>query len=179
MKQWEPSLFFRVCRLLLRVQIILGVTIFCYNYFFHGYLGVEVLLYVGWLVGLVGLVFFILGTYGLRKEGEAPKGKSFLLTTVLVDSGIYAVVRHPEYLGTMLLIFGSILISQHWLTLVLGVPLLVWFFVYVLPEEDRHLIEKFGDNYKRYMQNVPSINLLVGVTQLLKRRKEVFRRTRS
>ena len=59
-----------------------------------------------------------------------------------------------------------------WLTLVLGVPLLLWFFVYVLPEENSHLVEKFGDNYKRYMQNVPRINFFVGVTHLLKRRKE-------
>jgi protein-S-isoprenylcysteine O-methyltransferase Ste14 len=170
-KQWEPSLFFRMCRLLLRVQILLGLIIFCYNYFFQSYLGVRVLLYVGWLIGLTGFIFFLLGLYEVKKKGEAAKGKSFLLTTVLVDNGIYSVVRHPEYLGSILLVLGSILISQHWLTLVLGVPLLVWFFVYVFPDADRDLIEKFGDNYKRYMQNVPSINLLVGVIRLLKRRE--------
>ena len=134
-------------------------------------MGVGVLLYVGWLIGLVGLIFFILGLFELKKKGEAAKGGSFLLTTVMVDSGIYSVVRHPEYLGSMLLVLGSILISQHWLTLVLGVLLLVWFFVYVFPEADRDLIGKFGDNYKRYMQNVPNINLLVGVIRLLKRIK--------
>jgi protein-S-isoprenylcysteine O-methyltransferase Ste14 len=171
MKQWEPSLFFRVCRLLLRVQILLGLIIFCYNYFFQSYLGVGILLYVGWMIGLAGLVFFLLGLYEFKKKGEAAEGKNFLLTTVLVDSGIYSVVRHPEYLGSMLLVLGSILISQHWLTLVLGVPLLIWFFAYVFPEADRDLVEKFGDNYKRYMQNVPSTNLLVGVIRLLKRRE--------
>jgi len=152
------------------MQILLGLIIFCYNYFFHKYLGMEILLFVGWLIGLTGLLFFILGTYELKKHGEAEKGQSFLLTSVLVDCGIYRVVRHPEYLGSMLLIIGSILISQHWLTLVLGVLLLMWFFVYVLPEEDRHLIEKFGDNYKHYMKNVPSINFLIGVIQLIKYR---------
>ena len=172
MKQWEPSLFFRACRILLRVQIILGTTIFCYNYIFQGYLGIMVLVYFGWLVGLAGLIFFILGTYELQRMGRSPRGKSFLLTTVLVDSGIYTVVRHPEYLGSVLLIVGSILISQHWLTLVLGVSLIVWFLAYVLPEEDRHLVEKFGDNYKRYMENVPSINFFVGIIHLLKHRKE-------
>jgi protein-S-isoprenylcysteine O-methyltransferase Ste14 len=128
-------------------------------------------LYVGWLIGLAGLIFFLLGLYEFKKRGKAAKGRSFLLTTVLVDSGIYCVVRHPEYLGSMLLVLGSILISQHWLTLVLGVPLLVWFLAYVFPEADKDLIEKFGDNYKHYMQKVPSINLLVGVIRLLKRRK--------
>lgn len=171
MKQWEPSLFFRVGRLITRVQIILGLIIFCYNYFFHNYLGVMVLLCVGWLIGSAGLVFLILGLYELQKESGAPKGKSSLLTTALVDSGIYTVIRHPQYLGSIRLVFGSILISQHWLTLVLGVPLLVWFFGCVLPKADRDLIEKFGDNYKRYMQKVPSMNFLVGVIRLLRHRK--------
>jgi len=172
MKQWKPSPFFRACRLVLRVQIILGLIIFCYNYFFQDNLGVMVLVYVGWLVGLTGLAFFIRSTYELKKKGRSLKGKSFLLTSVLVDNGIYAIIRHPEYLGSMLLVLGSILISQHWLTLVLGVPVLLWFFVYVLPTEDRHLIEKFGDDYKRYMQTVPGLNFVVGIMQLKKHKKE-------
>jgi len=171
LKQWEPSLFFRVCRLLLRVQIMLGLIIFCYNYFFHIYLGIGVLVYVGWLTGLAGFAFFVMGLYELQKRGGAPKGKSFLSTTLLVDSGIYAVVRHPEYLGSILLIVGSILISQHWLTLVLRIPLLMWFFVYVLPEEEKHLIEKFNNDYRGYMQKVPSINFFDGVMRLLRRGK--------
>ncbi len=170
MKQWEPSLFFRACRLLLRIQIILGLIIFCYNYFFQGYLGLMVFVYFGWFVGLAGLVLFILGSYELQKMGKSAEGKSFLLTTVLVDGGIYAVIRHPEYLGSMLLVFGSILISQNWFMLVLGFLLLLWFFVYVLPEEDKHLIEKFGDDYKHYMQKVPRVNLLLGVIRLLQKK---------
>ena len=94
MKQWEPSSFFRVCRLFLRIQIVLGLIIFYYNYFVHNYLGVEILLFAGWLIGLMGVLFFILGTYGLKTYGEAKKGQSFLLTSVLVDCGIFRVVRH-------------------------------------------------------------------------------------
>jgi len=131
----------------------------------------EILLWVGWVVGLAGLIFFVLGLFELKKEGSAVEGESFLLTTTLVDSGVYAVVRHPEYLGSLLLVVGSVLISQHWLTLGLGLPLLVWFFVYVLPEEEKGLIEKFGDHYKRYRQNVPSINFLIGIIRLQKRTK--------
>ena len=170
MKQWEPSLFFRVCRFVLRVQIILGLTIFCYR-FFYGFWGVVILLYFGWLIGLAGFVFFILGLYHLMKEGGAEKGESFLLTTVLVDSGIYSVVRHPEYLGSIMLILGSILVSQNLLTLLLGFPLLAWFVIYVLPVEDKDLLEKFGESYESYMKEVPSINFVVGVIRVLRYRK--------
>jgi protein-S-isoprenylcysteine O-methyltransferase Ste14 len=41
-------------------------------------------------------------------------------TTELVDSGIYGVVRHPEYLAGVLMIPALALIAQHWVVAVLG-----------------------------------------------------------
>lgn len=38
--------------------------------------------------------------------------------------------------------------------------------------EEQMSIEKFGDDYKRYMQKVPRMNLLLGVTRLVRRKSE-------
>ena len=38
--------------------------------------------------------------------------------------------------------------------------------------EEQMCIEKFGDDYKRYMQKVPRMNLLLGVIRLLRRKRE-------
>ena len=122
-------------------------------------MGLEILLYVGWIIFAVALPFLILGPYTLNKRGRVVEGD----TTVLVDSGIFAIIRHPFYLGAIMLASASMLISQHWLTLILGVPLLAWFFMYTLPWEDKELIEIFGDDYKRYMEKVPRINFVVGL----------------
>jgi len=106
-----------------------------------------------------------------RKRGGAPKGESVVHTTVLVDSGVYAVVRHPQYLGFMLFVFALVLMSQHWLSVlsgVLGSPL---FYRDVLREEQMS-VEKFGDDYKRYMERVPKMNFLIGILRLLRRRRK-------
>jgi protein-S-isoprenylcysteine O-methyltransferase Ste14 len=159
MKQWEPSVYFKMGRLVAQVELILGPVIFFYNYFFGSYLGFDILLYIGWIIFAVGLPFLILGPYTLNKRGKAVEGE----ITILVDSGIFAVIRHPFYLGVIMLVSASMLISQHWLTLILGVPVLAWFFLYALPWEDKELIEIFGDDYKRYIKKVPRINFVVGL----------------
>jgi protein-S-isoprenylcysteine O-methyltransferase Ste14 len=70
----------------------------------------------------------------------------------------------------MLLMSASILISQHWLSAIIGIPIIVWLYT-ELPKEEEGLTLKFGDDYKRYMQKVPRINFVLGVIRLLQRRK--------
>ena len=169
MKQWKPPPGWeRAVYVLMLLQMMLGVV---YGTLSGPYLGFEILLCVGWLVLVVGFLFFILGPYELRKKGGAPKGASIVLTRVLVDSGVYAVVCHPQTLGFILLMSASILVSQHWFSVVLSVPIIVYAYVTERREEESN-IEKFGDDYKRYMQRVPRNNVLVGILRVLRRRKE-------
>ena len=103
------------------------------------------------------------------RRGGVPKGKSFVRTTRLVDTGIYAVVRHPQYLGGILSIFvATLLLYPHWLFAVLGIPgvaLLYW----GTNQEERLLVERFGNDYRSYMQRVPRMNLILGIIRLWKR----------
>jgi protein-S-isoprenylcysteine O-methyltransferase Ste14 len=118
-----------------------------------------------WIAGFLGVV----PVFTLRKQGSVAKGQDYTHTTVLVDSGIYGVVRHPQYLSFMLINAGLMLVAQHGLTTVLGI-LAIGMDCLIVREADREGVEKFGDDYKRYMEKVPGINLLAGFIQLLRRR---------
>jgi len=100
--------------------------------------------------------------------GAAQEGESFIHTSVVVDSGIYAVVRHPMYLSGVLFIVSLVLISQHWLSLIFSIPIIVYFYVSTWSEE-RSSIEKFGDAYIAYMQRVPRMNVLLGIFRFWRR----------
>jgi protein-S-isoprenylcysteine O-methyltransferase Ste14 len=106
------------------------------------------------------------------RRGGVPKGKSFVHTTQLVDTGIYAVVRHPQYLGGILSIFISTsLFYPHWLFAVLGIPgaiILYW----SAREEEKGLMERFGSDYRTYMEGVPRMNLILGIMRLWKRQRQ-------
>jgi protein-S-isoprenylcysteine O-methyltransferase Ste14 len=119
---------------------------------------------------LVG--FFVFGGMArdsFQKKGGAKDEKDWLKTKVVVDSGIYAVVRHPIYVSFMFYVVGLMLISQHWLSVIFGIPIIVFFYQCMLKEE-RYDIEKFGDDYKQYMQKVPRMNFLIGVIRLIRHR---------
>jgi protein-S-isoprenylcysteine O-methyltransferase Ste14/NAD-dependent dihydropyrimidine dehydrogenase PreA subunit len=149
------------------LQTIGGII---YGVLFGPSLGLQTLFYVGWVTLVVALFFFFSLIIYFRKEGKPGEGKGLMNTTVLVDSGTYGIIRHPYLLGSILMMCASILISQHWLAAIVGVPLIVWAYLEAANEE-KGLIIKFGDDYKRYMQKVPRINFVLGVIRLLQRRK--------
>ena len=143
-----------------------------YGVLFGPSLDLQLLFYVGWLILPVALLFLFSIVIYFRKYGKPGEGKSLMNTTVLVDSGTYAIVRHPQVLGSILLMCASILISQHWLSAVVGVPIIVCFYLAVVKEE-KGLKVKFGDDYKRYMQKVPRMNFVLGIIRLLRQKKEL------
>jgi protein-S-isoprenylcysteine O-methyltransferase Ste14 len=107
----------------------------------------------------------------IPKKGGSPKGESVVHTTVVVDSGVYAVVRHPQYLGFMLFVFALLLMAQHWLSVVSAVLGATLFYRDVLREEQIS-VGKFGDDYKRYMERLPRMNLLIGILRYLRQRRK-------
>ena len=154
---------------LIFLQPIVGII---YGVWFGPFLGIQPLFYVGWVILPAALLFFVSIAIYFKREGKPGEGKGLMDTTVLVDSGTYAIVRHPMALGSILLMSASILISQHWLVAIVGVPIMVWMYFQEVKAE-KGLIIKFGDDYKRYMEKVPRMNFILGIIRLLRRKKEL------
>jgi protein-S-isoprenylcysteine O-methyltransferase Ste14 len=161
-------------RLWVILLAVLGIACFPVNpLVLTGVLEVESylpLLIIGGVVWLVGMILVMAPIIMFPRRGGVAKGKSFVETTKLVDSGIYAVVRHPQYTGGILAIFLTTLLwYPHWLFGVLGAAGAV--VVYLgCREEDKYLIEKFGKDYKKYMQRVPQMNFFLGIVRLRRSR---------
>ena len=122
---------------------------------------------LGWVVWAIGMVLVMSPIIMFPHRGGVPKGKSFVHTSRLVDTGMYAIVRHPQYLGGILSIFvTTLLFYPHWLFAILGIPgaaILYW----SAKKEEGHLLERFGDDYRTYMQRVPRMNILLGIFRII------------
>ena len=155
--------------LLAYLTMLLPIASSLYGIWFGPLFGIQPLFYAGWVLLPVALFFSFSFTIFLKRDGQPGEGKGLMDTTVLVDSGTYAIVRHPQFLGSMLLMIASILISQHWLVTIIGVIVSVSGYR-IQVNLEQGLLVKFGDGYKRYMERVPRMNFLLGVVRLLSRR---------
>jgi len=127
---------------------------------------------VGWVAWAFGMALVMAPIIMFPRRGGVPKGRSFVNTTRLVDTGIYSLVRHPQYLGGVFAVFiTTLLLYPHWLFGLLGALGTVIVYLSAM-EEDQRLVQQFGDDYIRYMQRVPRMNLLLGVIRRLRRRNE-------
>ena len=73
----------------------------------------------------------------------------------LAIAGPYARLRHPQYVGFILVMFGFLV---QWPTLVTLVmfPILVTMYVLLAKREDRESVVEFGDEYLRYAERTPA-----------------------
>jgi len=74
---------------------------------------------------------------------------------VLATTGLYEKMRHPQYTGFMLIIFGFLL---QWPTLptLIMFPILCWVYVRLARREEQMAIDEFGDSYRHYMASTPA-----------------------
>jgi len=154
---WIDSVPVTIVTILFISQIIVGF------YLLSGVSQIDVLAYAG--VGLYvfsGLVFGCLPVFEFRKKGGVSRGKSYIHTTQIVDTGIYSIVRHPQYVTFMLWAIAGMLLFQHWIVVLLGVPIFPLTYIDLMTA-DKDAIETFGDDYRAYMKRVPRANFLLGI----------------
>jgi len=117
---------------------------------------------------LIAMVLLFLPIITLSRKGKVPEKRSYVETEVLVDSGLYAIVRHPQYLGWILMYVVVFLFNPRWEIAVVGMAGMVCMFL-VVKQEEGLLIEKFGERYVLYIQSVPGLNPFLGIVRLMRR----------
>jgi len=119
------------------------------------------LVVIGWVVLGIGALFVVLSVLTLRGKG----------TSKVTDSGVYSIVRHPMYLGGLVMFLSHVFFGQNWMTAINTVIGVICCYLIILSGDQRN-VEKFGDEYKNYMQKVPRMNFIAGILRLVRCRKK-------
>ena len=153
---------------LISVYMLIGAIVQVISIFFFGnWAGLDIIFYLGFVSLGISAVLFLSSNI-IKKEGGMEEGKGFV-TTKLVSTGIYGVIRHPIYLSLAYLFIGFALISQYPLSLIFGFTMALCCYYFMIEEEEL-TIEKFGEEYIQYMKKIPRSNLLIGIWRVFRRK---------
>ncbi len=118
------------------------------NYLQIGHFAFAGVVWIGTAVMIAGLMLRIRATQVL--------GEFYTRTLrtmdhqVIVERGPYRIIRHPGYLGVILLWAGAGLATENWIV-TLGVALLMLVvYNYRIRSEEAMLVTVFGEQYKNY-----------------------------
>ena len=107
-------------------------------------------------VVMTGDIFVILGYFIIF---IALRDNAFAATTIevfpdhkVVSSGLYAIIRHPMYLGAIIMLLGTPLALGSWWGILTFIPI-IFLIVRRLFEEEKILSQHLS-GYKEYCQNV-------------------------
>ncbi|HUW47702.1 MAG TPA: isoprenylcysteine carboxylmethyltransferase family protein [Patescibacteria group bacterium] len=96
------------------------------------------------------ILFLCLGLYLISKAHKVVLDES-QTQPGLVDSGVYAVVRHPMYLGTLLFCLSFLFISFSLLSIGIWIAFFI-FYDRMATYEERSLIQILGEEYIAYQK---------------------------
>jgi protein-S-isoprenylcysteine O-methyltransferase Ste14 len=100
--------------------------------------------YIGFSIFVIGVLFLLFATI------------DFITTPVdqIIQKGVYKFSRHPMYLATFLICFGSGIATASWVFIVLSL-IIALCLNHEASLEERYCLDKHKDSYKEYMNRVP------------------------
>jgi protein-S-isoprenylcysteine O-methyltransferase Ste14 len=105
---------------------------------------------------MIFIPFFIIGAWiGIEGVKETTlRVAETHRTERIITSGVYSIVRHPQYLGGLLAHVGvSFLVSASYS--LLSTPLMVTLVYLISRKEETELVREFGKEYENYTKKVP------------------------
>ena len=131
-----------------------------------------VFIYVSIFIVALGTVLFIWANHTHKVRGGLKRPG---VTIIFHREGLYKFIRHPQTLGGgTWFIFLPVILSQyiHFTILTVCAITLMILPLYIaayLGEKEN--IEKWGDEYRQYLREVPRYNILLGVWRHIRRKK--------
>lgn len=111
-----------------------------------GELGMAIAMIIGYALAFIGIALFIEGWRELYRAHQENR---------LATDGLYGLVRHPQYTGLFIGLFGEG--AVHWPTIfsVTLFPAIVVAYALLAYREERQMLARFGERYRIYRQHVP------------------------
>ena len=76
--------------------------------------------------------------------------------SVIIRKGVFGIVRHPIYLGSILFYLGLLTLTFSIIAAIIWI-FIIAFYCFIAQHEEKLLLKKFGKDYEEYMREVPML----------------------
>lgn len=115
------------------------------------------LLFLGIIILTLGFLLFIKCVILFYRKGEGTLMPiSRIHTQKLVIQGPYKYVRHPMIIAVIVMLFGESLIFESFALLIYALSFFLVNIIYLPLVEEKGLLNRFGDDFRKYKDNVPA-----------------------
>jgi protein-S-isoprenylcysteine O-methyltransferase Ste14 len=101
---------------------------------------------------LAALLFAVSGC--LAKRGLAVVFGERMEKPGVIRKGVFGAVRHPIYLGEILLFLAFLILSFSWPAFAIWIAA-IGFLNFIARHEEKLLLARFGKDYEKYLREVP------------------------
>ena len=135
-----------------------------------GETGMMIFMLVGYLLLFLGIGLFIEGWRELYQAHQQGR---------IATDRLYALVRHPQYTGLFIGLFGEGVV--HWPTVfsVTLFPVIVVTYALLAHREEKQMLAKFGERYRAYRERVPMFFPVKGGWRQLIEQSRIYPDARS
>ena len=134
------------------IEFVIDVITFGDTYFSNAKLTVL----LGIILSIFGFFirYFAIKDFDVQLDKE--KSDDGQKKKILITTGIYEKIRHPEYLGILLLSVGSELFLQNIIAAIVTAAITWKYLSDLIQEEETKLVAIFGNEYVSYRGSTPS-----------------------
>lgn len=79
----------------------------------------------------------------------------------IIETGLYKFIRHPGYLGQLMIFFGISTSISNWLSILVMMILVTVGYLYRIQVEERFMIKELGEDYLNYQARTKRIIPLI------------------
>lgn len=149
-------------RTIFGIPFYLGVLVWTFAPKFMEWASISFPIWVRWAGLGLGIFAIILNAWS-HKTISQKLGADFdpamrlMKVPALVTEGPYARMRHPIYLAFLLMQIAVLFLTSNWLIGFCGLAIILSVIAIRVPEEEKMLIEQFGEQYQNYMKHSGSL----------------------
>jgi protein-S-isoprenylcysteine O-methyltransferase Ste14 len=114
---------------------------------------------IGAVLVVLGLAIRILSIMTLRQYFTYSVAK--VEGHQLIESGLYKNIRHPGYLGQLMIFLGFSISLSNWLSIILMMIPIAIGYIYRIKVEERFMAEQLGEIYLNYQKRTKRIIPLI------------------